>query len=204
MPDQRELGDADLVRRCCTGDHHAWRTLYERHVRQVQRFVALFGVPAPEREDAVQEIFLTIYRALPGFRGEARLSTWAYRIAARHCAAVARRRRVGQLLSALWLRQEAVTRDARLSVPHEDALLLPRLLARLSPRKRTVIVLHELEGLSVEEIAAIVQCPVNTVWSRLHHARAELVRLARLAEQDGLRRTAGREAAQGRREGASP
>jgi RNA polymerase sigma-70 factor (ECF subfamily) len=58
-----------------------------------------------------------------------------------------------------------------------------RLLAKLSPKKRMVFVLFEIEGLPVDEIARVVGCPENTVWSRLHHARAEMLAMARKAEK---------------------
>ena len=57
--------------------------------------------------------------------------------------------------------------------------VLDRMLAKLPPKKRTVLVLFEIEGLSAKEIADVVGCPENTVWSRLHHARAEMVKAAR-------------------------
>ena len=58
-----------------------------------------------------------------------------------------------------------------------------RLLSKLSVKKRTVLVLFEVEGLRVDEIARIVDCPENTVWSRLHHARTEMARMARKGER---------------------
>ena len=71
----------------------------------VYRFLAAFGVPPEEREDACQEVFVAVYRSLAHFRGDARLSTWIYRIAARYAARAARRRRVRTLLSNLLLRE---------------------------------------------------------------------------------------------------
>jgi RNA polymerase sigma-70 factor (ECF subfamily) len=57
--------------------------------------------------------------------------------------------------------------------------MLDRMLTRLNPKKRTVFVLFEIEGLKVDEIARVVGCPENTVWSRLHHARSEMLKMAR-------------------------
>ena len=68
------------------GDRGAWRILYDRYAPVVHRFLATFGVPPEEREDALQEVFVAVYRSLTHFRGEARLSTWIYRIAARHAS----------------------------------------------------------------------------------------------------------------------
>ena len=78
-----------MVVRCRRGDGSAWRLLYDRYAPVVHRFLAAFGVPTEEREDACQEVFVAVYRSLGRFRGEARLSTWIYRIAARHAARAA-------------------------------------------------------------------------------------------------------------------
>lgn len=179
------LADSELVSRCCAGDRGAWRTLYDRYSSSVFRFIGALGVPPDEREDAAQDVFIAVYRSLRSFRGEAQLSTWIYRIAARHAGRMGRRRRVRELLGSLLLREpppvpspDPAERAARL-------LLIDRLLARLSPKKRTVLVLFEIEGLPVNEIAKVVDCPENTVWSRLHHARTEMLRMAKKAERAG-------------------
>ena len=97
--------DLEMVARCRRGDGSAWRVLYDRYAPIVYRFLAAFGVPNEEREDACQEVFVAVYRSLARFRGEARLSTWIYRIAARHAGRIARRRRVRGLLSTLLVRE---------------------------------------------------------------------------------------------------
>src|SRR5690349_13499316 len=81
-PAPSRASDSELVARCCAGDRFAWRSLYERHAALVYRFLAALGVRDPEREDACQDVFLSVYRSLPSFRGESQLSTWIYRIAA--------------------------------------------------------------------------------------------------------------------------
>ena len=83
--------DGDLVNRCREGDHQAWRMLYERYAPTVHRFICALGVPPAEREDACQDVFMAVYRSLGRFRGEARLSTWIYRIAARGTSRLVRR-----------------------------------------------------------------------------------------------------------------
>jgi len=179
--------DSALVSRCCRGDHSAWRALYDRHFRSVYRFVSSLGVPISEREDATQDVFIAIYRSLPRFRGDSRFSTWVYRITARHVSRLARRRRAREMLGVLLLREPTRNSPQDLAEQHSDADFVDRLLSRLNPKKRTALVLFEVEGLSVEEIAQVVDCPVNTVWSRIHHARSELAKLARLAVRDDLR-----------------
>jgi RNA polymerase sigma-70 factor (ECF subfamily) len=167
------------VARCRRGDHSAWRALYDRHAPTVYRFLSALGVPPTEREDACQDVFVAIYRSLGRFRGEARLSTWIYRIAARGAGRAVQRRRLQSLISTLLMREpppppadDPSERTARLQ-------LLDDLIGRLSPKKRLVLVLFEIEELPVEEIAKIAGCPENTVWSRLHHARAEMAEMAK-------------------------
>ena len=93
--------DRVLVERCRNGDIVAWRTLYDRYAQPVFRFVSALGVPPDEREDAAQDVFVAVYRGLRQFRGEAQLSTWIYRIAARHASHLGRRRRMRSFLSIL-------------------------------------------------------------------------------------------------------
>jgi RNA polymerase sigma-70 factor, ECF subfamily len=171
--------DAELVGRCRHGDAGAWRSLYERHAPTVYRFLGALGVPPSEREDACQDVFVAVYRSLGRFRGEARLSTWIYRIAARGAGRAQQRRRMQALLSALLVREPPPPPAADASERTSRLQLLGELIARLSPKKRLVLVLFEIEELGVDEIAKIAGCPENTVWSRLHHARAELTEMAK-------------------------
>jgi RNA polymerase sigma-70 factor (ECF subfamily) len=182
-PSPIAVADVELVTRCRAGDRQAWRALYDRHAPLVYRFMSALGVPPEERDDAAQEVFIAVYRSLVHFRGEAQLSTWIYRIAARHAGRLGRRRKMREVLSAILLRQPIVAGPADPSERVAQLHLVDQLLGKISPKKRTVFVLFEIEGLPVEEIARIVGCPENTVWSRLHHARAEMLRLARKREQ---------------------
>lgn len=171
--------DLELVSRCRQGDATAWRTLYERYAPMVYRFLAAFGVPADERDDACQEVFVAVHRSLGSFRGEARLSTWIYRIAARHAGRTGHRRKMRALLSSLLVKEPPPPPVSDPSEKAERLRLLDELLARLAPKKRLVLVLVEIEGVPIEEVAKIAGCPENTAWSRLHYARAELMAMAR-------------------------
>lgn len=176
------VSDGELLARCRRGDTAAWRALYDRYAPCVHRFISALGIPMEEREDAAQDVFMAVYRSLGRFRGEAQLSTWIYRIAARHAGRLGRRRRVREFLNVLVLREPG---PAPVPDPSERASqlhLLDRLLRKLQPKKRVVFVLFEIEGLPVEEIARVVGCPENTVWSRLHHARAEMLKMAKRAQ----------------------
>jgi RNA polymerase sigma-70 factor (ECF subfamily) len=172
------IADAELVRACRSGDMVAWRSLYDRYTPLIHRFAAALGVPAEEREDAVQDIFIAVFRSLRHFRGEAQLSTWIYRIAARHAIRLGRRRRMRETMRVVMLKERPQP-EIDPSEHSTHLATLDRLLARLAPKKRTVLVLFEVEGLSAKEISDVVGCPENTVWSRLHHARAEMVKAAR-------------------------
>ncbi|HEY6478185.1 MAG TPA: sigma-70 family RNA polymerase sigma factor [Polyangia bacterium] len=171
--------DIDMVARCRRGDGAAWRALYDRYAPVVYRFLSAFGVPSEEREDAAQEVFVAVYRSLGRFRGEARLSTWIYRIAARHAGRIARRRRVRGLLSTLLVREPPPPPAADPSERSERLQILDEMVSKLSPKKRLVLVLFEIEGVPIEEVAKIAGCPENTAWSRLHYARAELMAMAK-------------------------
>jgi RNA polymerase sigma-70 factor (ECF subfamily) len=176
-PTPERTSDADLVARCCAGDRAAWRSLYERHAPLVYRVVSALGIRDLEREDASQEVFLAVYRSLPGFRGESQLSTWIYRITARTTGKLMQKRRLRNALATVMLR-EPTPSPADPSEKASRTLMLDRMLDCLHPKKRLVLVLFELEGVPVEEIARIADCPTNTVWSRLHHARLDLTKMA--------------------------
>jgi RNA polymerase sigma-70 factor, ECF subfamily len=179
QPSNGPHADLELVGRCRRGDGAAWRGLYDRYAPIVHRFLSAFGVPAEDREDACQEVFVAVYRSLARFRGEARLSTWIYRIAARHAGRIARRRRVRGLLSTLLVREPPPPPTPDPSERSERLQILDEMISKLSPKKRLVLVLFEIEGVPIEEVAKIAGCPENTAWSRLHYARAELMAMAK-------------------------
>jgi RNA polymerase sigma-70 factor, ECF subfamily len=178
LPSPPVIADAELVQACRCGDMVAWRSLYDRYAPLVLRFASALGVPAEEREDAVQDIFIAVFRSLKHFRGEAQLSTWIYRIAARHAIRLGRRRRARETMRVTMMKEKTPI----LTDPSERSTqlaTLDRMLGKLPPKKRAVLVLFEIEGLSAKEISDVVGCPENTVWSRLHHARSEMVKAAR-------------------------
>jgi RNA polymerase sigma-70 factor (ECF subfamily) len=156
--------------------------LHDRHARTVYRFLSALGVPPEEREDACQDVFIAVYRSLDRFRGAARLSTWIYRIAARGAGRAMRRRKMRALLATLLQQEPAPPPDPDPSERSARLAVLDDLLQRLSPKKRLVLVLFEIEELPVDEIAKVAGCPENTVWSRLHHARTDLMRMAKKRE----------------------
>jgi RNA polymerase sigma-70 factor (ECF subfamily) len=174
------LEDMRLVERFNRGDPAAFSDLFRRHQKDVARLVARMLGTGGDVQDVMQEVFLQVFRSLPDFRGKSRLSTWIYRVGVN---VVLMHRRAG--------RSRPVLAREELAPPPADPELLPdeqverslrvaaleRLMDRLSEKKRTVFVLHELQGLSPVEIADIVGAPVLTVRTRLFYARRELISL---------------------------
>ncbi|WP_426749675.1 RNA polymerase sigma factor [Myxococcus sp. Y35] len=150
------------------------RRLYEALSEKL--YVLCFGITrdASDAQDAVQETFLSIQRALPQFRGDAQLSTWAYRIAVR-AAVAARTRRLRHTGDAV----DVEVADPRAKVEEtvegrERKRRLDAAMSTLSLEHRTVLSLFAVEGLSHAQIASVLGIPEGTVWSRLHLARKRL------------------------------
>jgi RNA polymerase sigma-70 factor, ECF subfamily len=175
--DGREL---QLIRAAQGGDAAAFRALFDLHFHFVLRSCSALGLAPADADDALQETFLVAHRKLRQFR-EGRFAPWLYRIAANIVSARHRTARLRQALGALWLprdNQHAAGPDA--AVQESEARRdVARVLSRMSPRKREVFALFELEGRSGEEIAAQVGVSLGTVWTRLFHARRDFARIAR-------------------------
>lgn len=173
--------DAALVDAIKRGDAGSREALYHRFKRRVYA-LAVRIVGQVDAEEVAQEAFIRIFRGLTKFRGDAALATWIYRLAVN--AALSHRARRGGSPQA-ELGDEV---DTQLSVEpaHGDAVLrvrIERALARLPIGYRTVIVLHDVEGLEHEEVAQILGCHVGTSKSQLHKARA---RLREMLAADGI------------------
>ena len=179
-----ELDDAELIAAIKRSDPGSREALYHRYKKRVYG-LALRIVGPVDAEEVAQEAFIRIFRGLPKFRGDAALSTWIYRLAV-NAALSHRTRRAGarlltqqssgdgQLEGQL---ERAIEAQPAAEPAHGDAVLrarLERALVQLPTGYRTVIVLHDVEGLEHEEIASILRCHVGTSKSQLHKARARL------------------------------
>jgi RNA polymerase sigma-70 factor (ECF subfamily) len=123
-----------------------------------------------EAEDAMQEVFLSVHRSLPGFRGDSRLATWVYRISIRAALRMRARR-----LRAEPLEIDPPAREQRdPAIAREESERLFAAIASLPAQHRVVLALFALEGLSHRDIADTLGIPEGTVWSRLHTARKTL------------------------------
>jgi RNA polymerase sigma-70 factor (ECF subfamily) len=173
--------DQQLVQRVQAGDKSAFNLLVLKYQHRVLKLVGRFVSDAAEAEDVAQEAFLKAYRALASFRGESAFYTWLYRIAINTAknALVANRRRPVDFDLDLQ-DPDQYERQARLKdddtpegvlLTDEIRNVVEHALEQLPEDLRTAIVLRELEGMSYEEIAEAMDCPVGTVRSRIFRAR---------------------------------
>ena len=148
------------------------RTIFDEHARYIIRTLRHLGVSEADGEDVAQEVFVTVHRKLPEFEGRSKLRTWLYAICLR-IASDHRRR-------AYVVRERATESppidDGQRSGQEPDTYVESRaavldLLAVLDDDKRQVLVLYEIEGLTMREVADVIGCPLQTAYSRLHAAR---------------------------------
>jgi RNA polymerase sigma-70 factor (ECF subfamily) len=148
--------------------------IYRQHASFVWKTLRQLGLDETEAEDAMQEVFLTVHRALPGFEGRSSMTTWLFTI----CRSTARDRRNRAYRRREVSDEEAIEReedrggDASRAVEQSQQLrALQEILGRMSAEQREVFVLFELQAMSGEEIAETLQIPLGTVYSRLRLAR---------------------------------
>lgn len=179
MSDRRS--DRELVARVQAGDKRAFDLLVIKYQQKVAGLISRYIRDSGEAMDVAQEAFLKAYRALPGFRGESAFYTWLYRIAintAKNRLVAQGRRPPGDGVEAEVAEQlDEGERLQELGTPEhhllsmEIAATVQSALDTLPEDLRTAIVLRELEGLSYEEIAQAMECPIGTVRSRIFRAR---------------------------------
>jgi len=194
-----DTSDLSLVRRVQRGDKGAFDALVLKYQHKVVKLVMRYVRNPAEAEDVAQEAFIKAYRALPQFRGESAFYTWLYRIAINTAknAVVSRDRSPVEFDLDSQNTDEAYDMQGRLkdSETPEGLVLTDEIrstvnsaIDALPEDLRTAIVLRELEGLSYEEIAAAMGCPVGTVRSRIFRAREAIDRRLREVFEGGLGR----------------
>jgi len=195
-----DASDLSLVRRVQRGERGAYDLLVLKYQHKVVKLVMRYLRNPADAEDVAQEAFVKAYRALPQFRGDSAFYTWLYRIAintAKNALAARERNPVSyefdlsgnddspDMISRLKDPETpeglALTEEIRDTVNHA--------IGELPEDLRTAIVLRELEGMSYEEIAASMDCPVGTVRSRIFRAREAIDRRLREVFDGGLGRT---------------
>jgi len=185
-------GAADLVARCQSGDKDALGELYRQYRSEVARNLhRMLGPGRVDLEDVLQEVFIEVFRSIARFRGDAKISTWLYRVCVNVALQRLRKRKRRAEVSADDVGERAPDLHGAETPEREldnrrrlDAVY--RILDELSPKKRVVFILHEIEGREPKEIAGIVGAPVLTVRTRLHYARKEFyARAAANPQLDG-------------------
>jgi RNA polymerase sigma-70 factor (ECF subfamily) len=175
--------------------HGDFRAIYDAWFEDVSRWIRALGGMEADRDDIVQEVFLVVRRRLSAFDG-ANLAGWLYRIT---------RRQVRDFRRRIWVKhiftkrragdpdalQHGAASPAAMLEHKEERRILHLILEKIREERRSAFVLFEIEGLSGDEIARIQNVPVNTVWTRLHHARKEFFALATKyrAKQREIQRT---------------
>lgn len=177
-PRVENMGDDSLITRFQSGDEHAFRLLLERHCERVRNLVFSMFRSAELVDDITQDVFIKVYRALPRFRFDAAFSTWLYRITVNQCRDVMRKqklRRFCSLQTLLDANDEEVTmKTSVLPREHDMKEVVEKGLQRLPERYRIPVILKDMEGLSYEEMADVMQCELGTVKSRLSRGRTML------------------------------
>jgi RNA polymerase sigma-70 factor (ECF subfamily) len=175
--------DEILVQRCGAGDEAAFQALYERHNRMIYNLVFRMLGNHADAEEVTPDVFVKVWLKAADFRGQSRVSTWMYRIAANMAMDRLRSARVGR--EVFWEDLAATEREMpdrrsdtetpeESALRHEDQRVLAKAMERLSPEDRLLVTLYHLQGcsyLEIEEITGV--SPVN-IKSRLFRARRRL------------------------------
>ena len=172
------INERELVERCRLGDEGAFQQLVDRYKELVFALIARTVQDRSRAEDFAQDVFLRIHRGLPYFRGEARLSTWIYRIVVNVCA-----QPQSPVTQAVSLQDNRVP-AAEVSVVTDrrfgDLELRDRLekaIARLPANYRLLIAAHYLDGVRYEDLADALNLPLGTVKTQLYRAKQQLRRV---------------------------
>ena len=193
-----DASDLSLVRRVQRGDKGAFDALVLKYQHKLVKLVMRYVRNPAEAEDIAQEAFIKAYRALPGFRGDSAFYTWLYRIAintAKNALVSSKRRPIEYDLDLqdpeqyeLQARLKDGETPEHLVLTEEIRETVNGAMSELPEDLKTAILLREIDGLSYEEIAAAMDCPVGTVRSRIFRAREAIDRKLRPIFAAGLGR----------------
>lgn len=186
--------DRELVRRAQADDKEAYEELVRRHQQRVLAVASGILRRHEDVEDIAQQVFVKAYFSLKRFDGRAAFSTWLYRITLNECWDLLRKKKVRPLLYESDLSEEQAQRVA--SAENSDSgpdirqrletrQRVERLLAGLDERDRLMLMLKEVQGFSIEEIAEVLELNANTVKVRLFRARRRVVKTSREQEKQG-------------------
>jgi RNA polymerase sigma-70 factor (ECF subfamily) len=172
--------NSGLLQRCLRNDPEACNELLSKYNRKIFKTAYRILGEEASAEDALQETLLNVYRGLPRFRGDSKISTWISRITVNVCLGMLRKGKNVQYVDI----EDETARDIPADLtPETDPLeytsveelraLIAETFDRMSDKQGAVVRLHDLEGHTIQEIAGIIGCPVGTVKSRLFYGRQE-------------------------------
>jgi RNA polymerase sigma-70 factor (ECF subfamily) len=181
-----ERTDEEILARVRAGETRRFEELVLRYQDAIYGMALRFVGSSAEAQDIAQEVFLRVHRGLEGFKGEARFSTWLYRIAFNLCSDTLRRRRRPDRAS-VSLEEAGEIQDRRAGfeqgiLDSEQRRAVRAALEGMDEKYRAVLILLYYQELSYEQIAAVLQCPLKTVETRLYRARRHL---RPVAEREG-------------------
>lgn len=173
-----QFDERDVVRRCQAGNQEAFRALVEEYTDLVYGLIARTVLDRGRVEDLAQDAFLRVHRGLPYFRGEARLSTWIYKVVINLCAQERGRRPAFELS----LDETGADGRPRLEPGGPDPAFtdfelrerLEKALARLPPQHRLLVAAHYLDGVRYEDLAEAFGMPLGTAKTHLYRAKRRL------------------------------
>jgi RNA polymerase sigma-70 factor (ECF subfamily) len=174
------VNERELVERCRRGDEGAFQELVDGYKNLVFALIARTEQDRSRAEDLAQEVFLRIHRGLPYFRGEARLSTWIYRIVANVCVQERTHGPAPGAFVSLDDTSARVRMPAAVDRQYSDLELRDRLekaIARLPAQQRLLVAAHYLQGVQYEDLAEALRMPLGTVKTQLYRAKQQLRRL---------------------------
>ena len=162
--------ERELISRCQAGDEAAFGELVDRYKNLVYAMVFRMVNDRSQADDLAQEVFLKVHRGLPYFRGEARLSTWIYRIVANVCSQA--RAATRPLVTAEDLPERGAADGSFADLELRDRL--EKAIAQLPDQYRLLIAAHYLKGVQYEALAESLNLPLGTVKTHLHRAKRQL------------------------------
>jgi RNA polymerase sigma-70 factor (ECF subfamily) len=196
---ETRVTDEELVKRAGKGDQRAFDLLVRKYQHRIFALISRYVRDQDEVQDVAQEAFIKAWRALPRFRGDSQFYTWLYRIAVNTAKnyLVARGRRppgsdidadeAEQFIGADGLHDSGTPESILMSQQLAD--VITKAIEALPHELRTAVTLREFDGLSYEDIAAIMECPVGTVRSRIFRAREAIEQAMRpVMDQDSVMR----------------
>ena len=178
------MNDHELVIKIKSGDQDAFRQLFEQYQHLVFNISYRMSGNQKEAEDITQDVFVKIYHAIGKFRGDAKLSSWIYRIAVNTCLKRERRKKLENWISLEFLFQEKEksppvspekSPDQQIEIAEKEQIV-QKAIQSLPERQKTALILHRYENLSYEEIATVMEISLSAVESLLHRAKDNLTK----------------------------